>query len=107
MIFNLIKRYEKGDPLEAEGLIIRRVPNKEGVPDARVRIEMANKAFISLCNAMHIGRAAQLYKHEQDPVNQFKFNNRVNRQINTLRGLSKNLVREFHEKKLAKIQDES
>jgi len=91
MIFNLIKRSEKGDPLEAEGLIIKRVPNKEGVPDARVRIEMANKAFISLCNAMHIGRAAQLYKHEQDPVNQFK----------------SLLHREFHEKKLAKLQDES
>lgn len=102
MIFNLIKRpkVKTGEPYEQTGLIIKRVPNGKGDPGMRVRIEMGNKTFVSLSNAMHIGRAAQLANHERDPENQFKFNSRVNKQINLLRGLATNLVREYREKKL-------
>jgi len=100
MIFNLFKSKPKQDfDYISGGLTIKRVPNKRGDVDMRVRIEVGNKDFISLANCLHIGRSAQLVKHEEDPVNNPRFNSRINKQINTLRYLSTALVNEHRAKK--------
>tara|TARA_R100001460_G_scaffold44095_1_gene80658 strand:+ start:676 stop:1014 length:339 start_codon:yes stop_codon:yes gene_type:complete len=100
MIFNLFKRKSREEfDYRAGGMLIKRIPNLKGEEGMRIRIEVGNKDFISLSNCLHIGRAAQLAKHEADPVNQFKFNSRINKQINTLRYLSTALVNEHRAKK--------
>jgi len=100
MIFNLFKRNTREEfDYRSGGMYIKRLPNLRGEPGMRVRIEVGNKDFISLSNALHIGRSAQLSKHEADPENNFKFNSRINQQINTLRYLSTSLVNEHRAKK--------
>jgi len=100
MIFNLFKRDTREQfDYRSGGMLIKRIPNLRGEEGMRVRIEVGNKDFISLSNCLHIGRAAQLAKHEADPDNHFKFNSRINKQINTLRYLSTALVNEHRAKK--------
>ena len=100
MIFNLFKRNSRNEfDYRAGGMLIKRIPNLKGEEGRRVRIDIGNKDFISLCNCLHIGRAAQLAKHEADPENHHKFNSRINKQINTLRYLSTALVNEHRARK--------
>ena len=100
MIFYLFKRNSRDEfDYRTGGMFIKRIPNLHGEEGMRVRIEVGNKDFISLSNCMHIGRAAPLAKHEADPENHFKFNSRINKQINTLRYLSTALVNEHRAKK--------
>lgn len=100
MIFNLFKRNTREEfDYRSGGMVMKRIPNARGEKGMRIRIEVGNKDFISLSNCLHIGRASQLAKHEADPENQFKFNNIINKQINTLRYMSTALVNEHRAKK--------
>ena len=103
MNFNIFKRKPVRPHLLNEGLIIERLQDSKGQDGRRVRVEMNNSTFINLCNAMHVGRAAAFSNSldEDKFTTQGKrwrpFNNRTNRQINKLRGLALNLIREIKE----------
>ena len=103
-IFNLNKQPKQRPHLRNEGLIIERLDDSYGQCNRRVRIEMNNSTFINLSNAMHVGRAAALSNAKEHKLtaqgNTWEpFNNRTNRQINSLRGLAMNIIREIKEHK--------
>jgi hypothetical protein len=105
MNFNIFKRKPVRPRLLNEGLIIERLQDSKGQDGRRVRVEMNNSTFINLCNAMHIGRAAALTNSLDEDLRTGQgkrwrpFNNRTHRQINKLRGLALNLIREIKEAK--------
>ena len=105
MNFNIFKRKPVRPHLLNEGLIVERLQDARGQDGRRVRVEMNNSTSINLCNAMHVGRAAAFTNSLDEDLRNSQgkkwrpFNNRTNRQINTLRGLALNLIREIKETK--------